>query len=131
MTKISKKLQKIRQIKQNFAEVKNNLQNVHDILQHFSLSLKSNSEQAQGEPLPLLGEGSRPPSSPDCSQFDHFVWGVFQKDINESPHKILQSLIISIMEIFSNFSKDYVKRACCQFQPRLKQFVAAEWYFIN
>jgi hypothetical protein len=142
MMKISTNLQKICQIKQNFAEVKTNLQNAHDIWQNFISrifrihsrvvsSLKSNPEQTQGEPLPLLGEGSRPPSSPDCNQFDHFVCAVFQKDINEPPHKILQSLIISIMEVFSNFSKDYVKRACSHFRWRLKEFVAAEWYFID
>jgi hypothetical protein len=142
MTKISTNLQKICSIRQNFAVVKNNSQNAHDILQNFISrifrihsravrSLKSNPEQAQREPFPLLGEGSRPPSSTDCSNFDHFVRGVFQKGINESPHQILQSLIISIMEVFSNFSKDYVKRASSQFRRGPKEIVAAEWYFIN
>jgi hypothetical protein len=35
------------------------------------------------------------------------------------------------MEVFSNFSRDYVKRASSQFRRRLKEFVAAKWYLID
>jgi hypothetical protein len=38
------------------------------------------------------------------------VCDVFQKDINEFPHNIEQSLIISITEVFNNFSRDDVKK---------------------
>jgi hypothetical protein len=59
------------------------------------------------------------------------VCGVFQKDINESPHNIKQSLIISIVDIFNNFSREDVKKACRQLQLRLMEPVTAECDFIR
>jgi hypothetical protein len=59
------------------------------------------------------------------------VCGVFQKDIDKSPHNIKLSLIISVMEIFRNFSRDNVKKASRQLQLRLMEVVTAECDFIR
>jgi hypothetical protein len=42
-----------------------------------------------------------PPRSPDGNLMDYFVWGVFERDVNRSPHSTKQSLINSIKEVFS------------------------------
>jgi hypothetical protein len=60
-----------------------------------------------------------------------FLCCVSKRDINRSPHNTKQPLINSIMEILSNFSKDTVKRACSQYQWRLKEDVTAEYDFIR
>jgi hypothetical protein len=42
-----------------------------------------------------------------------------------------QSLIITIMEVFSNISTEDLKRACCRFRSRLEEVVAAKGDFIR
>jgi hypothetical protein len=70
-----------------------------------------------------------PPSSPDCNLLDYFVWGVAERDTNSSPHKTKESLIASIKEVFSNFPREDLKKACSRFRLRLEA-VAAESNFI-
>jgi hypothetical protein len=41
-----------------------------------------------------------------------------------------QSLITTIMEVFSNISKEDLKRACSRFQSRLEEVVDAKDHFI-
>ena len=84
------------------------------------------------ENLPFFWEKEVwPPSSPDCNPLDYFVWGVSERDVNRSPHNTKQSLITSIMEVFSNMSREDVKKACSRFLSRLEEVVAAEGDFIR
>ena len=72
-----------------------------------------------------------PPSSPDCSPLDYFVWGVTERDVNRSSHNIKQSLITSIMEVFANIPREGIIRACSKFRSRLEEVVAARGDFIR
>jgi hypothetical protein len=62
---------------------------------------------------------------------DFLLFGVPERYINKSPHNNKQPLINSIMEVCSNFSRDVVKRACRQFQWRLKELVTDGCDFIR
>jgi hypothetical protein len=87
------------------------------------------------ENLPFLWERripeNEPRSSPDCDIFDYFIFGVFERYINKSTHNIKQSLINSIKEAFSKFTRGEVKRTSCCFRLRLEEAVAAEYDFIR
>jgi len=56
--------------------------------------------------------------------------GISRRGINRSSHK-KQSLITTIMEVFSNILREYLKRVCSCFRPRLDEVVAAKCDFIN
>jgi hypothetical protein len=68
-----------------------------------------------------------PPGSLDINPFDYLKCGVSRRGINRSSQKI-QSLITSIMEVFSNIPREATKRACSHFLTRL---VAAKGDFIR
>ena len=59
------------------------------------------------------------------------MWGVAERDTNRSPHNTKESLITSIREVFANFSREDLKRACSRFRSRLEEVVAAEGDFIQ
>ncbi len=52
-----------------------------------------------------------------------------EKDTNRSPRNTKESLIESIKEVFSNFPREDLKKACRQFQSRLEEVFAAEGDF--
>jgi hypothetical protein len=52
-----------------------------------------------------------PPSSPDINPFDYLKCGISRIDSNRSSHK-KQSLIATIMEVFSNIPREAAKRGC-------------------
>ncbi len=82
------------------------------------------------ENLPFFWEKEVwPHSSPDCNPLDYFVWGVAERDTSRSPHKTKESLIASIKEVFSNFPREDLKKACSRFRLRLEA-VATESNFI-
>jgi hypothetical protein len=86
----------------------------------------------QGGPPILLGKREVwPPSAPVFNLLGSFMCGVSKRDINRPSHNIKEPLINSIMEIFSNFSKDAANRACSQYQGRLKEVITAECDFIR
>jgi transposase len=71
------------------------------------------------ENLPFLWEKEVwPSSSPDCNPMDNFVWGVSERDVNRSPHNTKLSLINTIMEMFSHFSREDIQRACSTKSPK-------------
>ncbi len=72
-----------------------------------------------------------PPSSPDCNLLDYFVWGVAERGTNRSPHNIKESLIASVKEVFSNFPREDLKKACIWFRSRLEEVVNDEGDFIH
>ena len=72
-----------------------------------------------------------PPSSPDCSPLDYFVWGVAEKDVNRSAHQSKESLITAIKEVFADLPREMVKKACSRFRSRLERVVAANGDFIE
>jgi hypothetical protein len=53
-----------------------------------------------------------------------------RRGINRSSHK-KQSLITTIMEVFSNILREYLKSVCSCFRPRLEEVNAAQCNFIN
>jgi hypothetical protein len=53
-----------------------------------------------------------PPGSPDINPFDYLKCGVSRRDINRSFPQKKQSLIATIMEVFSNIPREAAKRGC-------------------
>jgi hypothetical protein len=78
----------------------------------------------------LCKEEVWPPSSPDFNLLDFFVLGVYERNSTKSPNNIKLSLIISIREIFINFSRDNISRMCNWFWSRLLEAFAARGNFI-
>jgi hypothetical protein len=58
--------------------------------------------------------------------FDFLKCGVSRRGINRSSHIKKQSLINTIMEVFSNIPREATKRACSLFRSRLEKVVAAK-----
>ena len=71
------------------------------------------------------------PSSPDCNPLDFLVWGVAERDVNQSSHNTKQSLVTSIMDEFAKIPKEDVIRACARFRSQLEEVVAAGGNFIR
>jgi hypothetical protein len=71
-----------------------------------------------------------PPGSLDINSFDYLKCGVSRRGINRSSHKKKQSLITTIMEVFSNIPRKDLKRACSPFLSRLEKVFAAKGDFI-
>jgi hypothetical protein len=70
-----------------------------------------------------------PPGSLHINPFDYLKCGISRRGINRSSHR-KQSLITTIMEVFSNIHREDLKRACSRFRPRLEEVVAAKCDFI-
>jgi hypothetical protein len=71
-----------------------------------------------------------PPGSLDNNPFNYLKCGVSRRGINRSSHK-KQPLITTIMEVFSNISREDLKRACSPFLSRLEEVFAAKGDFIR
>jgi hypothetical protein len=78
-----------------------------------------------------LGMEAWPPGSLDIDSFDYLKCGVSRRGINRSSHKKKQSLITTIMEVFSNIPREATKRACSHFLFSLEKVVAARGVFIR
>jgi hypothetical protein len=80
-----------------------------------------------------LPQGTKawPPGSPHINPFDYLKCGVSRRGINRSSHIKKQSLITTIMEVFSNIPREATKRACSPFRSRLEKVVAAIGDFIR
>jgi hypothetical protein len=60
------------------------------------------------------------------------VWRIaYLGEILTDPLTKKQSLITTIMEVFSNIPREATKRACSHFRPRLEKVVAAKGDFIR
>jgi hypothetical protein len=71
-----------------------------------------------------------PPGSLHINSFDYLKCGIPRRGINRSSHK-KQSLITTIMEVFSNIPREDLNRACSRFWPRLEEVVVAKCDFIR
>jgi hypothetical protein len=80
-----------------------------------------------------LSQGTEvwPPGSHDINPFDYLKCGVSRRGINRSSHIKKQSLISTIMEVFSNIPREATKRACSPFRSRLEKVVATKGDFIQ
>jgi hypothetical protein len=80
-----------------------------------------------------LPQGTKvwPPGSLHINPFDHLKCGVSRRGINRSSHIKKQSLITTIMEVFSNIPREATKRACIPFRSRLEKVFAAKGDFIR
>jgi hypothetical protein len=72
-----------------------------------------------------------PPGSLDINPFHYLKCGVSRRGIDRCSHKKKQSLITTIMEVFSNIPKEAAKRACSCIMSRLEKVVAAKGGFIH
>jgi hypothetical protein len=78
-----------------------------------------------------LGTEVWPPGSLHINPFVYLKCGVSRRGINRSSHKKKQSLITTIMEVFSNIPREATKRACIHFLSRLEKLVATKGDFIR
>ncbi len=67
----------------------------------------------------------------NINPFDYLKCGVSRRGINRSSHIKKQSLITTIMEVFSNIPREATKIACSPFRSRLEKVVAAKGDFIR
>ena len=67
-----------------------------------------------------------PPSSPDYSPLDYYVWGVGEEKVNAKFHNTREGLKATIHEVMINMDKKEVKCACSLFRSRLEQVVEAD-----
>ena len=72
-----------------------------------------------------------PPSSPDCNPLDYFVWGVAERDVNRTSHNTKQALKDRITEVFQNFPRVDVVKACSRFRSWLEKVVEANGDFFE
>jgi hypothetical protein len=72
-----------------------------------------------------------PPGSLDINPFDYLKCGVSRRGINRSSHKKYQSLITTIMGVFSNIPREDLKRACSRFLFRLEEVIGTKGDFIR
>ncbi len=75
------------------------------------------------------GTEAWPPGSHDIHPFDYLKCGVSRRGINRSSHK-KQSLIATIMEVFSNIPREATKRGCWWFWPRLEEVIGTKDNFM-
>jgi hypothetical protein len=71
-----------------------------------------------------------PPGSRAINPFDYLKCAVSRGDINRSSKK-KQSLITTIMEVFSNILREAAKRGCQWFWPRLDEVIGTKGDFIR
>jgi len=71
------------------------------------------------------------PGSLDTNPFDYLKCGVSRRGITRSSHIKKQSLITTIMEVFSNIPREATKRACSPFRSKLEKVIAAKGDFIR
>jgi hypothetical protein len=71
------------------------------------------------------------PGSVDINPFDYLKCGVSRRGINRSSHNKKQSLITTIMEVFSNIPREATKRDYRHFLFRLEEVVPAKGDFIR
>jgi hypothetical protein len=72
-----------------------------------------------------------PPGSLDINPFNYLKCGVSRRGSDRSSHKKKQSLITTIIEVFSNIPREAAKRACSCFLSRLEKIVASKGNFIH
>jgi hypothetical protein len=72
-----------------------------------------------------------PPGSLDIDPFDYLKCGESRRGIYRSSHKKNQSLITTIIEVFSNIPREAAKKACSHFLSRIEKVVAAKGDFIR
>jgi hypothetical protein len=80
-----------------------------------------------------LPQGTKvwPPGSLHINPIDYLKCGVSRRGINRSSHIKKQSLITTIMKVFSNIPREATKRACSPLRFRLEKMVAAKGDFIR
>jgi len=66
-----------------------------------------------------------PPSLSDSDPLG-FVCVIYRRDINRFSYNTKQSLITSIMEVFSNIPRKAVRRGCILFKLRLGRAIGAK-----
>jgi hypothetical protein len=79
-----------------------------------------------------LPQGTKvwPPGSLDINPYEYLKCGVSRRGTNR-PSLKKQSLISTIMEVFSNIPREATKRACSPFRSRLEKVVAVKGDFIH
>ena len=73
---------------------------------------------------------ARPPGFRDFNPLDYLKCGVSIGEVLTDPLTKKQSLITTIMEVFSNIPREDLKRACSPFLSRLEKVFAAKGDFM-
>ena len=72
-----------------------------------------------------------PPSSPDLSPLDYFVWSYVENITNMTSHNTKASLIAAIRRVFAELPPVLVEKACSQFRIRIEAVMEAEGCYIE
>ncbi len=79
----------------------------------------------------MWGKEVWPPSSPDCSPFDYFLWGVSELRVNAKSHNKFKDLIQKVNELVGSLARDTLAKACTSFKSRIKDVFTADGSFIG
>ena len=67
-----------------------------------------------------------PPSSPDLSPLDYFIWSYVENITNVTFHNTKASLITAIRRVFAKLPPALVEKACSQFWIHIKAVIEAD-----
>ena len=72
-----------------------------------------------------------PPSSPDYSLLDYFVWGVSELQVNAKLHNRIEDLIQNMKALMGSLNRDTVAKAYQGFRSKIEAVVVADGHFIE
>ena len=72
-----------------------------------------------------------PPSSPDLTLLDYFVWSYVENITNITSHNTRASLITTICQVFADLRPTLGEKACSQFRIHIKAVIEAEDGYIE
>jgi hypothetical protein len=78
-----------------------------------------------------LVKGEMSSQHPDCNPLDYYIWSVFERDVNRSPHNTAASLKAKITDVMANLPRDTMAKACRRFRQRIEAVVEAGGDFLK
>jgi hypothetical protein len=62
---------------------------------------------------------------------DYFIWDIYERDVNKTPHKNLDSLRAKITAVMTNMGNAVVAKPCSRFRPRIENVIQVSGNFIE
>ena len=83
-------------------------------------------QQWLGQNMKFWPKDFWPPQSPDLNPLDYSVWAQIEHKACATRHSNVDALKTSVDRAWSSMRKDYVRKVCASFRPRLERVIAAE-----